>query len=69
MYFIRIESRQEFIGDSELSWIDKNKIIITIDNDYYLMNLDNPELVSVGEKLLYGSQQVFSGLFITLVAQ
>mmetsp|Transcript_14472 Transcript_14472/g.22453 ORF Transcript_14472/g.22453 Transcript_14472/m.22453 type:complete len:95 (+) Transcript_14472:4245-4529(+) len=55
--------------DPEVGWVSKNKIIITIDNDYYLLNLDNPQLQNVQNKLFYGTQQVNVGLFASQVAQ
>jgi len=55
--------------EPEMVWINKNKIIITVDNDYYLLNLVNPKLKNASNILFYGTQQVNAGLFASLVAQ
>ena len=42
IYYARIQSRRTIVLNSEVGWINKNKIIVTLNNDCFLLTL-NPK--------------------------
>lgn len=40
MYFINVSVKNELQTYSEIGWVNKNQFILTINNEYYLVNLN-----------------------------
>lgn len=66
-YFLSICTRSEIQTTSEVGWISKNYFILTLNNDYYLIKLNNSELISVKGGISFGRQQVSSSVFCSLI--
>ena len=69
IYFINIISKRDLMVSSEIGWVSKEKLIVTINNNYYLMNLDLNSMVIAKHGIRYGLQQVNGDLFVTIVNQ
>lgn len=52
---------------SEVGWVTKNKLILTLNNDYYLINLKQKQLKRVNRDISYGKQQVNMNLYCSIV--
>lgn len=52
--FLSISSKQNLQTTSEIGWINKSQLILTLNNDYYLINLRQKDLISVKNKIKYG---------------
>jgi len=42
---------------SEVGWLDRDLLILTINNHFYLVNLKQEKLFESCDKILYGMQQ------------
>lgn len=69
VYYIKLQSSRDFLVDSEVGWINKRKIVLTVDNNYYMINLSHANLKSTETGLLFGLQQVNINIFATIVVQ
>ena len=67
MYYISVLSKKDFFVLSEAGWISNASLILTINNQYYHINLSQFNLRSVKGIVHYGRQQVNNGLFISIV--
>lgn len=66
-YFLSISSKTEIVNTSEVGWISKNYFIVTVNNDYYVVKLNNHELIRVSGGIQFGRQQLSSQLFCSLI--
>lgn len=66
-FFMNVSTRSEIMTSSEVGWITKNNLILTLNNDYYLIKLNHKDLVKVRGGLAFGRQQVTSSTFCSLV--
>lgn len=67
VYYIKLQSRRDFVLESEVGWINKNKIVLTLDNDYFMINLSHSNLKATNSGILFGLQQVNMDIFATIV--
>ena len=67
LYFLNISSKSCLQNTSEIGWITKNNLILTLNNAYYLINLKQKDLLSAKNDIVYGKQQVNMGLFCSIV--
>ena len=54
MYYISVLSKKEFFVSSEVGWINNSNIILTINNQYYHINLNHHDLKGIKNVLSYG---------------
>ena len=66
--YVSVKSMNEFLYSSEIGWISDNKLILTLDNSYYLMNLNHNSLSVTKNHIYFGKHQVNAGLFVTIVS-
>ena len=52
-FFLNISVKNQLQTDSEVGWINKNQLILTLNNDYYILNLKHRDLTTVND-LQYG---------------
>ena len=62
-------SKKEIITTSEIGWVSKQKLIITLQNNFYLVNLEHEDLIQIKNGIAYGRQQVNMGLFTSIVTR
>lgn len=55
-YYVSVLSKEEFTVDSEVGWISDQNLILTINDHFYLMNLNHSDLNYVGNNIYYGKQ-------------
>lgn len=53
-YFLSISTRNEIQTTSEVGWISKNYFLLTLNNEYYVIKLNNKELISVKGGISFG---------------
>ena len=53
---MNISTRNEILTSSEVGWITKNTLILTMNNDYYLIKLDHKDMIKVKKGYSYGKQ-------------
>ena len=41
---------------SEIGWINKNQLVITLNNDFYLVNMNHTDLRKTKNGVMYGIQ-------------
>ena len=51
---INVMSKDTLITDSEVEWISNTKILLTINNEFYLLNLQHTDWMKIGDTILYG---------------
>ena len=56
LFFLNISSKNFLQTTSEVGWITKDKLILTLNNDYYLINLKHKDLIKVKNNIIYGKQ-------------
>ena len=66
--YVSVKSKNDFLYSSEVGWISDNKLILTLDNSYYLMNLNHNSLSVTKNHIYFGKHQVNAGLFVTIVS-
>lgn len=64
--FISVSTKQNLQQLSEIGWINKSQLILTLNNDYYLINLQQKDLIKVKNSIIYGRQQVNMNLFCSI---
>ena len=67
IYSIGILQKKDLTCTSEVGWISKSNLLITIDNKYFYINLDQIDLISVKNGIMFGYQQVNLALFVSFV--
>ena len=40
-HFVTLSHREELMTDSEVGWISNTKLILTVNNDFFLVNIDS----------------------------
>ena len=65
--FINFSVRDNIVLTSQIAWINRNQLILTINNAYNLINLKHTDLLKTKNRIMYGIQQMNMGLFCTLV--
>ena len=53
-YYLSVLSKKEFFVDSEVGWISDHNLILTLNNQMYMMNLNHTDLTPVGNNIYYG---------------
>ena len=66
--YVSVKSKNDFHFSSEVGWISNEKLILTIDNSYYLMNLDYDNLSVTKNQIFFGKHQVNTGLYVSIVS-
>ena len=54
LYCLSFLNKNVLKSSSEAGWINREKLILTFENDYYLVNLAHKDLVSVKNGIKYG---------------
>lgn len=60
---------KELTADSEIGWINMNQFILTLDNGYYLITINQEEMHSIKQGVKFQRQQVTVGIFASIVSQ
>jgi len=68
-FFLNISSFENFQIDSEIGWISKNHLILTINNHYYIVNLKHKDLNLVKNDIQYGKQVISMSLFCSILTR
>lgn len=69
IFFIRIMQKKELLVQSEAGWLQKDRLILTMNNSYFMLNLGHKDLYGCSNGINYGIQQVNMGLFASIVSQ
>ena len=64
---INVMSKDYLITDSEVEWISNTKILLTINNEFYLINLQHSDWIKIEDKILYGKQHISMRLFVSIL--
>lgn len=66
--FINIAVGEDLRTSSEIGWVNKNKLVVTINNQYYLISLDKRKrMCKANNGIYYGQQVVNMNLFCSIV--
>jgi hypothetical protein len=66
-YFVNISLKSELQTTSEIGWVNNNQLILTLNNDFYLVNLQVKDMVKSKNNTRFGIQQVNMGTFCSIV--
>ncbi len=66
-FFMNVSVKAELQNTSEMGWITRNQLILTLNNDYYLIHLKQTDLTKVRNNIHYGVQQVNMKLYCSIV--
>lgn len=69
LYCLSFLNKNVLKSSSEAGWINREKLILTLNNHYFLVNLAHKDLVSVKNGIKYGQQQVNQDLYAILTCQ
>ena len=69
LYCLSFLNKQPLKSSSEAGWINREKLILTLNNDYFLVSLRHKDLVTVKNGIKYGQQQVNQDLYAILTCQ
>lgn len=64
--FLNISVKQNLATTSEIGWINKTHLVLTLNNAYYLINLLQRDMIRVRNSIQYGKQQVNMNLFCSI---
>ena len=53
IYFINILSKDDLMVESEIGWVSRDKMILTINNRYYMLCLPQ-NMIGVRHRVFYG---------------
>lgn len=69
LYFITVKMKADIFLSSEVGWVTKDKLILTLNDMYYLLNLDlDTRIIKVvKQSIQYGTQLVNMELFVSIV--
>jgi hypothetical protein len=67
-FFLNVSVKKELINSSEIVWINNNQLILTLNNEFYIVNLKHNDLSKVkGGTYLYGVHNVNMNIFCSLI--
>ena len=69
-FFINVSCRFDLTTNSECVWVNNNQIILTMNNNFYIIDLKHNDLIRIiGDfaVFMYGVQQVNMKVFCTVV--
>ena len=66
--YVSVKQANNFEHPSEVGWITDNKLILTLDNTYYLINLSLSNLSITKNNIYFGKQQLNSCLYVSIVS-
>ena len=55
-YFVNISLKKELHNTSEVGWVNQHQLILTLNNDFYLVNLRSKDMVKVRNNIRFGTQ-------------
>jgi len=64
---ITVSLKEELFSSSQVQWITLDKLLVTINNDFYLVSLRHSDLKNVKNQIAYGIQIINQGLYCSLV--
>ena len=56
IHYVTVYSKRDFYVTSEVGWISNSKLILTVNNEYYLLSLSHKDLYRVTNDLAFGTQ-------------
>lgn len=68
-FFVNISLKEELHNSSEVGWVNQHQLILTLNNDFYLVNLKSKEMVKSRNFIRFGTQQVNMNTFCSIVRQ
>lgn len=66
-YFLSMAVKNPIDTISEVGWINQNQLVLTLNNEFYLVNLKHKDLIKVKNDIKYGRQQLNMNLFCSIV--
>ena len=69
-FFVNITSKIDLVTGSEVVWINNNQLILTMNNNFFIIDLKHNDLTKViGDYgvFMYGIQQVNMNIFTTVI--
>ena len=66
-YFVNISLKKELHNTSEVGWVNQHQLILTLNNDFYLVNLKSKDMVRARNNIRFGTQQVNMNTFCSIV--
>jgi len=64
---VSIVQKDEILVSSEIGWITKDKLVLTINDKYHLVNLQHNDLSEAKNHLKFGTQLANMGLYASIV--
>lgn len=52
--FISIQSKNDYTFTSEVAWISNNQLLLTVNNEYHLINLNHQDLYKTKINIYWG---------------
>jgi hypothetical protein len=68
IHCINVSQDKELAAESEIGWINADQFILTIDNEYYICNINGNFMQSINQCISYGKQQVNISQFVSIVS-
>lgn len=68
-HFLNFSTKDPLQTTSEAGWINRKNLILTLNNEYYLINLKHSDLNKVKNSIQYGKQMVNMSLFCSIVTK
>lgn len=65
--FANVCSKEELLNQSEIGWINKDRFILTLNDHFYLMSLNQKNLVKCENGISYCRQQVDANFFAHII--
>ena len=63
----KIYSKIELAGNVQVEWVSKDKQVLSLNNDFYLLNPRAGDAVKIKSKFSFGIQELRSTLFCVVV--
>jgi hypothetical protein len=67
--FFNVLSKDALMTSSEIGWLSNSKFILTLNNDYFLVNLTHKNLTEVENNIQYGRQHLNTKMFVSILKQ
>lgn len=56
IHCINVSQNKELVYDGEIGWINADQFILTIENEYYICNINGSFMTSIKEGISFGKQ-------------
>ena len=64
---VNVSSKDPIVTSSEVGWISNSKLILALNNEYFLVNIQHKDMIQVENNIQYGKQHLNMKMFVSIL--